>query len=71
MAIVRDEPGAFRETVIGDWQVSVAEEVLQAIGLARSAARPSETGGILVGHWDRSRQAGFELDCAEAVVQPA
>ena len=49
----------FRELTIGDWAVFVSETVIEQIAAARARAGGQETGGILVGSWDRQRQRGY------------
>lgn len=44
----------YRELAIGEWAVVIRESVIEGIRDARRAAGEMETGGILVGSWDRS-----------------
>lgn len=49
----------YRETAIGGWTLSVSEGVFAALAQARDAAAPCETGGIIVGTWDRVRKRAY------------
>jgi integrative and conjugative element protein (TIGR02256 family) len=44
----------FRSITLGDWCVEVSESLLEGIWAARIAATENETGGIIVGSWDRA-----------------
>ena len=46
----------FSELELGKWTVAISNDVLDGIVTDREAAEGLETGGILVGTWDRVRQ---------------
>lgn len=50
---------SYRRVDIDDWTVLVRESVIADIEAAREAAAGSETGGILVGAWDRQRRKAY------------
>jgi hypothetical protein len=56
---VQGDAIGFRELAIGDWAVFVSETVIDQIAAARDRAGRQETGGILVGSWDRQRRRGY------------
>lgn len=49
----------YRHLEVDGWTVLVREEVIAAIDGARAAAGENETGGILVGAWDRQRRRAY------------
>lgn len=49
----------YREAEIDGWTISVSERVIAGLGEARRAASPCETGGIVVGTWDRVRKRAY------------
>ena len=49
----------YREAEIDGWTLSVSEGVIAGLAAARGIAAPCETGGILVGTWDRVRQRAY------------
>ena len=49
----------YREAEIDGWTLSVSERVIAGLGEARRAASPCETGGIVVGTWDRVRKRAY------------
>lgn len=49
----------FWEAVIDGWTLLVSEGVIEGIAEARKAAHPNETGGIIVGTWDRVRKRAY------------
>ena len=53
---VERTPCRFADTAVGKWTVSVSQEVRDGILADRRDAAHLETGGILVGSWDRARQ---------------
>lgn len=53
------EPHSYTEFEVGGWAIAVSAEVLQMLVNARQAAAPFETGGIIVGAWDRSIKKGW------------
>ena len=57
--VTRKTADKFRQVVIGGWTVAVSEEVIEGIVQARRAVGASETGGILVGSWDRVRRRAY------------
>ena len=50
---------SYIEYDIGGWTVAVSSAVLETIHAARVAARECETGGIIVGSWDRAMKKGW------------
>jgi proteasome lid subunit RPN8/RPN11 len=59
MAVTRSSASRYRVRELDGWTVSVSDEVVQSIYAARQAAGSLETGGILVGTWDRVRQRAY------------
>lgn len=59
----RFTPNSYRVVVVADWAVSVSEEVLAGIIGDRHEAGHQETGGILVGAWDRQTRQGYVVRC--------
>jgi hypothetical protein len=57
--VSKKEADKFREVAIGSWTVAVSEHVIEGIMKARKAAGALETGGILVGSWDRVRRRAY------------
>jgi hypothetical protein len=57
--VSRKIPDSFREVAIGDWTVAISERVIEGIAAARITAGAMETGGILVGSWDRVRRRAY------------
>lgn len=49
----------YEEIELDDWQIAISKNVLDGIRDARSAAGQLETGGILIGAWDRSLRKGW------------
>jgi Prokaryotic E2 family A/ThiF family/Prokaryotic homologs of the JAB domain len=49
----------YEEVEIDGWKIAVSSNVLDGIRDARDAAGQLETGGILVGAWDRSLRKGW------------
>ena len=50
------QPRVYREAPVAEWTACISVDVLQAIATDRLAAGELETGGILVGTWDRIRK---------------
>lgn len=59
VAVTRAAAVPFREALLEGWTVSVSDQVLQGIRDARRQAGRVETGGILVGTWDRPRKRAY------------
>ena len=59
IAVVRAAAPTYRDVRIGGWTISISEDVIRSIVAARRAAASSETGGILVGAWDRVRERAY------------
>lgn len=49
----------YRKLEVGDWSVLVRETVIAEIEAARARADSLETGGILVGTWDRQNRRAY------------
>ena len=49
--------------IAGGWTVSVNAGVFERMEEARAAAGQLETGGVLVGHWDRKRKILYVVGC--------
>lgn len=49
----------YEEIELDGWQIAISKNVLDGIRNARLAAGQLETGGILVGAWDRSLRKGW------------
>ncbi len=52
----RSSATAYREAPLGEWTVAVSADLIQGIVADRREAGSLETGGILVGAWDRVRR---------------
>jgi len=59
IAVVRSAAPLYREITIDGWAISISEDVVRSIIAARIAAGQCETGGILVGVWDRIRERAY------------
>jgi hypothetical protein len=59
IAVVRLGAPLYREITIDGWTVSISEDVVRSITGARAAAGSCETGGVLVGVWDRIRERAY------------
>ncbi len=57
--VSRKAADSFREVVVGGWTVAISERVIEGIIKARKSADALETGGILVGAWDRVRRRAY------------
>jgi hypothetical protein len=57
--VARKAADSFREVAVGGWTVAVSERVIEGIVAARKTAGALETGGILVGSWDRVRRRAY------------
>lgn len=53
----------FRSAKSAEWTVLVNSDVLSRIESARASAGELETGGVLVGHWDRQRKIMYVVGC--------
>lgn len=49
----------YREFELAGWTIAISEAVIVGLIEARENAAPCETGGIVVGAWDRSRKKGW------------
>lgn len=49
----------FREVRLGDWTIAIARNLLRSVVAARRSAGALETGGILVGTWDRTLRKAY------------
>jgi integrative and conjugative element protein (TIGR02256 family) len=56
VTVFRSPATAYREAPLGDWTIAVNIEILDGIATERREAGQLETGGILVGTWDRIRK---------------
>jgi hypothetical protein len=59
IAVIRSAAPSYREITIDGWSISISEDVVRSIITARIAAGSCETGGILVGVWDRIRERAY------------
>jgi hypothetical protein len=59
IAAIRSAAPSCREITIDGWAISISEDVVRTIMAARTAAGSCETGGILVGVWDRVRERAY------------
>jgi len=59
VTVERARPTLFRDIELAGWKVSFSELVLQGIRDERVSAGGEETGGILIGTWDRSRRRAY------------
>jgi hypothetical protein len=57
--VIRKTAESFRDVAVGGWTVAVSELVIEGIVAARKSVGASETGGILVGSWDRVRRRAY------------
>ena len=55
ISVARSAAMLFREASVGGWTVALAENLIQEAIVSRRDAGRCETGGILVGTWDRVR----------------
>ncbi len=55
----RSLPERFHEAELDGWTVCISDEVVRGVFAARTAAGGAETGGILVGTWDRVRRHAY------------
>jgi integrative and conjugative element protein (TIGR02256 family) len=56
VAVSRTRVDAYREAALDDWTVAISADLIQGIADERRKAEQLETGGILVGTWDRVRK---------------
>ena len=54
--VFRASPTAYREASLGEWTIAVSTDLIQGVVDDSREASPLETGGILVGTWDRARK---------------
>jgi hypothetical protein len=47
---------SYRDITVGEWKLSISEDVVRSVMAAHIATGPYETGGILAGGWDRMRK---------------
>ena len=59
ISIIRATPPLYTEVVVDDIRVSVSTAALRTMFSGRTGAGDRETGGILVGSWDRQRDAFY------------
>jgi len=63
---IRSTPSAYREVSIAGYAGSISVEAVSAMTAARRRAADHETGGILVGSWDRARNAFYVVAALDA-----
>lgn len=63
---IRLRPSAYREVLIAGRAGSVSVQAVEAMIAARNKASDKETGGILVGTWDRARNAFYVVAALDA-----
>ncbi len=63
---VRIKGSRYTEVKIGGWTVAISDNVLASMANARAAAAPKETGGIVVGAWDRRLRKGYIVAVLDA-----
>jgi integrative and conjugative element protein (TIGR02256 family) len=49
----------YLEREVAGWTIAISEQVFEKLNDARVAAAPNETGGIVVGTWDRRIRKGY------------
>lgn len=59
ISVIRSAAPSYREITIDGWAISISEDVVRSIIAARTNAGSCETGGILVGVWDRIRERAY------------
>ena len=59
VSVIRSAAPSYREITIDGWSISISKEVIRSVMTARTAAGSCETGGILVGVWDRVRERAY------------
>lgn len=59
VAVNRWPADAYRQIEVEGWTVLIREAVVRDIEAARAAAGDRETGGILVGSWDRRKRRAY------------
>lgn len=57
--VSRKAADSFREVLVGGWTVAVSVQVIEGVVAARKTVGALETGGILVGSWDRVRRRAY------------
>jgi hypothetical protein len=56
------EPARFRKKTVSDWTLYISELVSAKMKSLRKERLPNETGGILIGNFDRQRQIIYVID---------
>ena len=64
--VIRATPARHRDGTVADCTISVSEDVIEAMTAARRKAGEDETGGILVGSWDRLRNVLYLVATLDA-----
>jgi hypothetical protein len=59
LVAVRATASTFQDAECGDWTISISSEVICGIECARQATGNLETGGILIGSWDKVRKRAY------------
>ena len=63
---IRIQGKRYTELEVAGWTIAVSEDVLARAARARAAAAPNETGGIVVGAWDRRLHKGYIVAVLDA-----
>ncbi len=63
---IKIDGSRYTEVVVGGWTIAVSEDVLARTAKARAVAAPNETGGIVVGAWDRRLRKGYIVAVLDA-----
>lgn len=66
IAVIRSTPSPYRQVSIAGHAGSISVEAVGAMTSARRKAGARETGGILVGFWDRARKAFYVVAALDA-----
>ena len=66
IAVIRSTPSPYRKVSIAGHAGSISVEAVEAMTSARRKAGACETGGILVGSWDRARKAFYVVAALDA-----
>jgi integrative and conjugative element protein (TIGR02256 family) len=56
VTVFRSSAAEYREAALGEWTVAVSADLIKGVAADRREAGPLETGGVLVGTWDRVRK---------------
>ena len=51
---------------VGDWKLKVSIQALDRIAVIKNEISPKETGGIVVGSWDKARKVGYIVGVFDA-----